>query len=166
MWKLIKSLLFPLLLYGDFATESTEWGNANVAAARAVLESTVTPANENLMRTHHPSLSHISTVYAVVEGTQNCIWVVFIPATHNQIKNTHAGGREIQIVPRLERPNPMRYLYARPDLVGRRINPRRMLTAHDLTAIRTIFPTSVGVRILIAGRAIVLFDSKTSKYAS
>ncbi len=94
------------------------------------------------------------------------MWVVFIPASYNQIKTNDAGGREIQIVPRLERPNPMRNPYTRPDLIGRRINPRRMLTPPDLTAIRTMFPTSVGMRILIAGRAIVLFDSNASKYAS
>lgn len=101
-----------------------------------------------------------------MDGSQNSMWVVFIPASYNQIKTTHAGGREIQIVPRLERPNPMRNLYARLDLIGRRINPRRMLTPPDLTAIRIMFPTSVGIRILIAGRAIVLFDSNASKYAS
>lgn len=41
-----------------------------------------------------------------------------------------------------------------------------MLTAHDLNAIQTMFPTSIGIRILIAGWAIVLFNSKTSLYAS
>lgn len=35
-----------------------------------------------------------------------------------------------------------------------------MLTPLDLNAIRSMFPTAVGVRILIVGWAIVLFDSK------
>lgn len=101
-----------------------------------------------------------------MEGSQKFMWVVFIPASYKQIKTTHAAGREIQIVPRLERPNLMKYLYTRLDLIGRRINPRRMLTAHDLTKIRTMFPTSVGIRILISGRAVVLFDTETEKHAS
>lgn len=96
-----------------------------------------------------------------MEDSQKCIWVVFISASYNQIKTTHAAGREIHIVPRLERPNFMKYLYTRLDLIGRRINPRRMLTAHDLTKIRAMFPTSVGIRILISGRAVVLFDTET-----
>lgn len=106
-------------------TESTVWGSLNVAAARADLEPTVTQANEQLMRTHQSSLSSISTVYAVTEGPQKCMWVVLIPVTHNQIKNTHAGNREIHIVPRSELPNPMVYLLCRSDMVGRRIDPRR-----------------------------------------
>lgn len=137
-----------------------------MAAARADLETTVTQANEQLIRTYHSSLSCISTVSAVAEGSRNGIWVVCIPAAHNQIKSTHASNREIHIVPKIERPNPLVYLLGKLDLVGRRINPRRMLTPHDLNAIRSMFPTAVGVRILIAGWAIVLFNSKSSLYAA
>lgn len=137
-----------------------------MAVARADLETKVTQDNEQLMRTHHSSLSYISTVYAVTEPTQNCIWVVFIPAAHHEIKRTHAGNREIHIIPRIERPNPLQYPLGRLDLVGRRINPRRMLTPFDLNSIRSMFPTAIGVRILIVGWAIVLFDSKSSLYAA
>lgn len=137
-----------------------------MAAARADLEPKVTQANEQIMRTYHSSLSCISTVYAVTEGSRNCIWVVMIPTAHNEIKSTHAGNREIHIIPKIERPNPLVYLLGTLDLVGRRINPRRMLTPHDLNAIRSMFPTAVGVRILIAGWAIVLFNSKSSLYAA
>lgn len=127
IWKHIKSSLFPLTLSRDFANDRylKRQNPANgkmqmyIATARAVLESTVTPTNEALIRTHHPSLSHISTVYAVTEGSRNCMWVVFYTCfVHNHIKATHAGGREIQIVPRLERPNPMKKLLhqARPGM--------------------------------------------------
>ncbi len=37
-----------------------------------------------------------------------------------------------------------------------------MLTRHDLNEIRSMFPTAIGVRILIAGWAVVLFDSKSN----
>lgn len=40
-----------------------------------------------------------------------------------------------------------------------------MLTAHDLNAIRNMFPSSIGVRILIAGWAVILFASKDDMIA-
>lgn len=76
--------------------------------------------------------------------------------------STHAGDREIHIIPKIERPNPLVYLLGRLDLV---INPR-MLTPLDLNAIWSMFPTAVGVGVLNVGWAIVLFDSKSSLYAA
>lgn len=114
VWKLIKSgyFRFSYLKYltnGRYlkVTEYTTCVHSNVAAARAYLKSTVNPANENLMRTYHPALSHISIVYAVMEGSQNCIWIVSTPTAHYYIESTHTGNRKTQIVPRIKRPNPL-----------------------------------------------------------
>lgn len=81
------------------------------------------------------------------------------------VQSTHAGGREIHVVPAMVHPNPQIYQRDQRDRVRRRVNPRLMLTAHDLNAIRTMFPSSIGVRILIAGWAVVLFASKDEMVA-
>lgn len=65
----------------------------------------------------------------------------------------------------LEHPNPQIYQENQHDWIRRRVNPRLMLTAHDMNAIRTMFPSSIGVRILIAGWAVVLFASKDETVA-
>lgn len=117
------------------------------------------------MRTHHPYWSHNSIVYMVVEITQYGKKVIFIPVTYNQIKNTNAHGYKIHIVMRLKRPNSIKYLYHRPDLVERKIRPWRMLIPYDLNTISTMFTISVRVRILIAVWVIVLFNWKINRYA-
>ena len=65
----------------------------------------------------------------------------------------------------LEHPNPQIYQENQHDWIRRRVNARLMLTAHDMNAIRTMFPSSIGVRILIAGWAVVLFASKDETVA-
>lgn len=80
--------------------------------------------------------------------------------SHFLVQSTHAGGREIHVVPGMQHPNPQIYKQNLQDRIGRRVNPRRMLTAHDINAIRAMYPNSVGIRILIAGWAVVLFASK------
>lgn len=146
--------------------ESTEWGNTGVAAARAALELIVNQENEQLIRTFHPSLAVAPVVYVLEEkkGESRFIWIVMMVSDF-LVQSTHAGGREIHVVPTMEHPNPQIYQENQRDWIRRRVNPRLMLTAHDMNAIRTMFPSSTGVRILIAGWAVVLFASKDEMVA-
>lgn len=146
--------------------ESTVWGNTGVAAARAALESTVNKQNEQLIRSYHPSLAVAPTVYVLeeIEGEGRFIWVVMMNS-YFLVQSTHAGGREIHVVPAMQHPNPQIYQQNQQDRIGRRVNPRLMLTAHDINAIRTMYPNSIGIRILIAGWAVVLFASKDEMIA-
>lgn len=61
--------------------------------------------------------------------------------------------------------NPQIYQRNQQDRIGRRVNPTLMLTPHDMNAIRTMYPNSIGVRILIAGWAVLLFTSKDEMIA-
>lgn len=77
-------------------TDSTDWGNNKLATARAsTAHSTMTPSNEQLIRTNHPSLSRLDQMCAVSESDGKWIWVAAPGLTTAGI-NTHAVGREIQ----------------------------------------------------------------------
>lgn len=147
--------------------ESREWGSPVIAAARAVLEPAVTPENERLLRTYHPSLSGAKFVYILTEACGREIWAVQISHPHAlEVPTTHVAGMEVHVIPGMERPNPLRYMGYKDDWIPRYMNPRRMLTAHDLNNIRKMFPTATGVRVLISGYVIVLFQTRSDIIAS
>lgn len=87
------------------------------------------------------------------------IWV--IPAYDNTIRlhDSHAGAREIHLMPSSEVP-PFNLPISRPDPLTRRINSRRLLRSEDLRQISTYFPGSVGVRVLICNFVFILFNSQ------
>jgi len=138
-------------------TDSSSWGPIFIAAERALTETAVTPENEKLLRTHHRSLARSDTVEVGHEINGKEIWLVSAAASIT-VLDTHAGGREIHIMPRYMIPDLTGY-YARAfeDPIGRELNPRRFLTARDLNHIRNLFPHATGVRVLICGIVIILF---------
>jgi hypothetical protein len=71
----------------------------------------------------------------------------------------------IHYMPRVFTPVPWTCPYIL-DPIARKINPRRFLTAEDISNIRIAFPESIGVRILISGWVVIHFvDVKTMKSA-
>jgi hypothetical protein len=132
------------------------------------MEPTVTPSNEELIRTYHPSLAPFANVWLHQCPDGGAIWVAQftqIPVTH-----THAGGLEVHVMPDyfpcitksgvvihdVVVPPPA------PDLIRRTINPRRILTGMDLDKIRLMFPRSVGVRVLVCAVLLVLYEDTSS----
>lgn len=83
-----------------------------------------------------------------------------------EVKSTHVAGMKVHVVPGMETPNPLRYMRLKGDRIRRQINPRRMLTADDLNNIRTMFPKAVGIRVLIGGYVVVLFQTMSDMRAS
>jgi hypothetical protein len=141
-------------------TDSTVWGPPDIATSRAMIEPEVTPSNEALIRTHHPSLSAVPFVYSSQEMSGKVFWQVLISGDLT-IPDTHAAGREIHIVtPYYHSPDPSKSIIPRLCKIPRLIYPRRMLTVDDISILRNYYPTSIGIRILIAGFAIFLFRNK------
>ncbi|KAK2805056.1 hypothetical protein FQN51_001151 [Onygenales sp. PD_10] len=139
-------------------TDSREWGDAATSSHRAHGESETTPANENLLRSYHPALAHFESVSVATEFSGNKIWIVAsLPHTTYE---THAAGREIHIVPYYLMPEYMHmYVRALHDPIPGCINPRKLLSAQDLEALRKMFPRAIGARLLISGFLIVLFKN-------
>lgn len=119
----------------------------------------VTVENEAFIRTFHPAFINVSDVYVRQEMNGNSIWIVFL-SSNPRVSHTHAGGREIHIIPRADKPHPLRYMMPKTVPILRFIYPRRMLTAADIMIIKAAFPLSVGIRVLVSGFAILLFRSK------
>ncbi|KAK2874954.1 hypothetical protein FQN49_001928 [Arthroderma sp. PD_2] len=145
-------------------TSSEDWGDSVTAAARSVLEPTVTAENEALFRTHHPSLASASWVMAVrLRRSEPYIWVVVLqPDTDTSLIDTHAGDREIHFRPAFLSPflgNPRMNTPAGPSRLP--VNVRRMLTAKDLNDIRLYWPKSIGIRILISGLALLIYANES-----
>ncbi|KAL1969234.1 hypothetical protein VTN77DRAFT_488 [Rasamsonia byssochlamydoides] len=66
----VGSLLGVMELVLVSRTDSLEWGQKDIASARARLEQEVTPLNERLLRSYHPSLASCGNVYAGTEQTE------------------------------------------------------------------------------------------------
>ncbi|KAI9781204.1 MAG: hypothetical protein M1816_002464 [Peltula sp. TS41687] len=140
------------------------WGNTATAEVRAQYELTVTAENESLLRSYHRSLRGCDRVYVQEEPGAPSVWLV--PVLENiRLFDTHVGGREVHLLPRFELPPPGPGLPLLNDPIPRRINCRRMLNLEDLRIIRKTFPNSVGVRVLIAGYIIVLFENRKAMEA-
>ncbi|KAJ5151753.1 hypothetical protein N7492_010048 [Penicillium capsulatum] len=147
-------------------TNSPRWGPPEVAAAKALQESTVDLGNERLIRTHHRSLAPCPFVYEATETDGKKIWVASIAPTV-PVYDTHAAGREIHIHPEYLLPQLSKvYSGSRQDPLRHRINPRRFVTAEDLELLRRFFPSAIGARVLISGFIIVLFGTRKDIEAS
>lgn len=121
----------------------------------------MTSDNETLIRTAHRSLEKIQQVDVVEDQSGYSIWLVSAAEDTSSVVDTHAGGREIHIQPVLEAPPPNIAPF-REDPLIHPINCRRILRTADLRIIRDYFPGSVGVRILVSGFVIVLFETRKS----
>ena len=119
----------------------------------------VTPENEVAIRTLHRTLGACKHVEVHQDYHGKELWV--IPAYDNTIRlhDTHAGAREIHMLPSSEVP-PFNLPISRPDSITRRTNSRRLLRSEYLCRISIHFPGSVGVRVLICNFIIILFDSQ------
>lgn len=143
-----------LILYHSAGVDSPPFGTLAGARARAHFETVVMAENESLIRSFHQSLEVIEQVYLREEPGAAPMWLV--PVTDElRLLDTHAGGLEIHHMPVYERAPPHPGPPALWDPNPSRINGRRMLTPADVRTLRTIFPSSVGVRVLIAGSAVV-----------
>ena len=135
------------------------------ARVQAQFASEVTPENEVLIRTLHRSLETCSRL-AVHEGNDgHIIWLVLKVDNMTRIWDTHAAGRKIHIFPDFELP-PLYMPRYRPDPLIGRINSRLILKPSDLRIIRDYFPGSVGVRVLICGSVLILFETRKAMKAS
>ncbi|OQE18175.1 hypothetical protein PENFLA_c022G09937 [Penicillium flavigenum] len=139
-------------------TTSSEWGNKEVATTRATIEPTITPQNENLVRTYHPSLGPVDDVWVTKESNEKSIWLV-APGPLG-LPYTHAGGREIHFLPAGLAPRTIVCFIEQPDPLKAVLNPRRFLQSHDLHFLREMFPLAVGARVLISGFIVILFKSR------
>lgn len=123
-----------------------------------------TEDDEILVRSVHESLRECDTVHVVEERLDGrLIWVIY-SWDASKIHHTHAGGREIHVVPRFEMPT-LSLVYSlnfRPRPLKKTINCREFLTQSDLEALQTYFPGSVGVRVLIAGWVVILFNDMST----
>ena len=94
----------------------------------------------------------------MTEKDGRTIWVITPKA---DISCTHAGGREIHIIPYYQRPlQTQMYAVGRTDPVSGVINTRRFLSEEDLNIARQAFPSAVGMRVYFSSFAIVLFRSQ------
>ncbi|KAJ9273436.1 hypothetical protein DTO212C5_510 [Paecilomyces variotii] len=143
-------------------TSSGIWGNPDLAAARAIVEPRVTRLNEQLFRTHHPSLATEQLVYTMVENhSRKSMWVI-LPTSNSRKLGLRAGDREIHILPAVNldlSEIPIR-IPERCDPFRKELNPRRILTPEDLELIRKVHVRAIGVEILVCGWAIYIFKTK------
>ncbi|KAJ5944107.1 hypothetical protein N7516_004275 [Penicillium verrucosum] len=123
-------------------TNSSEWGNKEAAAARALLEPNVTNANQQLIRTHHPSLSHLHLVWMVQESKDKGLEIHVQPWGHVE--------RTTVVWPKLQ-----------PDPLNNILNPRKFLSQDDLHLLREMFPCALGIRVFISGFIVILFKSRS-----
>ncbi|KAI9820469.1 MAG: hypothetical protein M1826_000906 [Phylliscum demangeonii] len=149
------------------ATAQLVPGNLSRLAARAQAEceTVVTDQNESFVRSFHPSLEACATVWVHedVHGPQ--LWLVPV-SDYRHLLHTHAGGREIHFSPSyVSQPTWAPVVPFREDPISRRIDGRRMLTPDDLHTLRCFFPGSIGIRVLIAGWVIVLFENRRAMVA-
>lgn len=140
---------------------SSKWGDTEAAAARARLEPNVTDANQQLIRTHHPSLRNIDFVWLVEESTDKWIWVIRPSSSPKMAIGTHAGGLEIHVQPRgcIERTTTI-WPKLQPDPLSVVLNPRKFLSQDDLHLLREMFPCALGVRVFVSGCMVILFKSR------
>lgn len=161
------SFVFSVLLAHSIVDDKSQrWGTPEIAAIRATFEEMVTPDNEELFRTYHPSFSNQPFV-EIIKEANNHIWRIF-PTRDCKGLPTHIGGRETQAVPRFLTPRLAGGAWfdkaTLPDPIGRRVNPRRCLSRDDLKILRQQFPSAVGVRILISRFALLLYPTVESIY--
>lgn len=122
----------------------------------------VDESNENLIRTHHPALGQLETVWVSESVFGAPVWLV-----ESSVERVVAAGRPIHLIPAdYDEYLPSGILTPRSPgqfniLFHRDINPRKFLTANDLACFRRLFPRSIGVEILVAGYVIVLFEQMT-----
>ncbi|KAJ5782257.1 hypothetical protein N7457_004031 [Penicillium paradoxum] len=142
-------------------TDSVEWGDKAAAAKRASIEPKVTDTNQRLLRTHHPSLSQLDSVYLVEESEHKWIWVVSPGFDETRSIGAYAGGLEIHLKPTglMERTTTMWPKY-QSDPIPAILNPRKFLSRHHLHLLREMFPTSLGARVFISGFIVILFKSR------
>ncbi|KAJ5819625.1 hypothetical protein N7474_005216 [Penicillium riverlandense] len=117
-------------------TTSDEWGAKEEAAARALQEGSVALSNARLHRTHNRSLAPCPFAYKTTETT-----------------GKNLGGE-------------YQSSGCRKDPLHRRVHPRRFLNESDLKLLRRFFPSAKGVRVLISGFRIVLFQNRKDIEAS
>lgn len=141
-------------------TDSTEWGPDRAATSQALTITEVNSANEQLVRTHHPALKSHHVVYVSESPFGSPVWLV-----HGPDADIDAGGRPIHVYP-MDNIHLMsfgiltpRSSWAEELLFRKSINPRKLLTAEQLDGIRSLFPRSVGVRVLVSGFLVVLFET-------
>lgn len=114
------------------------------------------------IRTVHRSLEHCRQVNVVEDREGRVIWLLFARDVVTELWDTHAGGREIQVLPDHDLPPvSMSSMRFREDPLPP-INCRRILRTDELRTLRDYFPGSVGVRTLVSGFLFVLFDDKKS----
>ncbi|KAJ5675388.1 hypothetical protein N7462_008285 [Penicillium macrosclerotiorum] len=143
-------------------TDSVEWGDASVAAKRALIEPKVTSSNKELLRTYHPSLSCLPTVYLAEESKDKWIWVISPDPDTAESISTHAGDLEIHLAPGgLIEQTTTKWPKLQPDPIIGTLTPRKFFSRGHLQRLREMFPTSIGARVFISGYIVILFKSRT-----
>ncbi len=120
----------------------------------------VTTENETYIRSYHPSLETRGSVLVREEHGFPTVWLIqaepgMTPA------DTHVAGREVHYINADCEPPPCNaFGIMFEDPIHRRINSRRVLTTSDVLYIRTRYPKCVGIRLLIAGFVVLLFENR------
>jgi hypothetical protein len=144
----------------EIVTKPEEWGPREVAAARAESEPEVTKDNEQLFRTYHPSLRCAAWVSIFTGPYGDRVWA--IEQFAGPPRHTHAGGLEIHVLTTSWPHNSFNFPRFAADLLGHNLNPRRLLSNSNLTAISEMFPNAIGVQVLIGGRVHVVYQDWTA----
>lgn len=139
-------------------TTTEPWGSEVAARTAALFETVVTAENEALLRSFHPSLSDCQSVHVLEEPGRPAVWLVSANPPI-QLLESHVGGREIHLFPPNIYPPTNEYPYTA-ELLAKRINTRSILSHADLKLIRSRFPGSVGMRVLISGFIVILFNDE------
>ena len=121
-----------------------------------------TENDERLVRSLHPSLRQ-SVCVAVVEGgpVGKPLWLVESEDS-DKVKHTHAGGREIHIMPNYIYPPFTAPVGKTRSLPISQIDCRSFVSAHAVESIREAFPGAVGFQIWFSGWCILLFPNNKS----
>lgn len=117
-----------------------------------------------LFRTFHPSLAGAITVILRTEpcGNGRRTWVIKDLAVRPM--HTHAGGLEIHVLPPSISKNTLNYPGFHWEHRFRVINPRRILTAHDISGLAGLFGRAIGFRVYIGGELHVLYRSDSDMH--
>ncbi|KGO74630.1 hypothetical protein PITC_002750 [Penicillium italicum] len=151
-------ILYPRLIP---RTDSQVWGLHQSAELRALHALETTPENEQLIRTHHPALRLHDLVYVSHPQYGPEVWLV-----KGACGDIEAGGRPLHPYPEdrlnlqpLGRVLTPRSPWKEDYLFQNSINPRKLLSAEKIDALRELFPAAVGARIFVSGFLVVLFNS-------
>ncbi|KAF7717814.1 Uncharacterized protein PECH_008457 [Penicillium ucsense] len=142
---------------------SDEWECPEIAKLQAICTPEVTPENEQFVRTYHPGLRCHDYVFVSHPQYGPEVWLVY-----DRIDYITVAGRPCHTFPKNSgNLCPKGSVQSRPALGDNHlfhnyhINPRKILSPEQLDCLRDLFPTAIGVQVLVSGFLVVLMKSQS-----